>query len=229
MSSALTLLAIGAAAAVSAMAVLWASDTRNRTRAVAAAVRPALVAALAVLYAVRAEQGALGRRVAIASMMGSWGARLAVHLLYERAMRGAEKGRRQSASLVEFLTGGAAALLLSLPAFVSSINPEPDFSAIEYVGAALWVAGFAGASTADRQRIAFAGKSENEAHTGRIGLWRLSPRINEAFEALMWIAFALFASGSPWGWIAFACPAAVLYRLVRPSAASACQPDPLDA
>jgi steroid 5-alpha reductase family enzyme len=31
----------------------------------------------------------------------------------------------------------------------------------------------------------------------------------------MWMAYALFASSSAWGWVGFACPALLLYLLLK--------------
>ena len=41
-------------------------------------------------------------------------------------------------------------------------------------------------------------------------------KIRTALETANWLAFALFASASPWGWLAFACPAAALVLELRP-------------
>ena len=47
------------------------------------------------------------------------------------------------------------------------------------------------------------------------GLWRYSRHPNYFFEWLVWIAYAMFALASPWGWISLACPAVMLYFLLR--------------
>ena len=80
----LMLAALGWLIAAVAMTALWAWQRRARHAGIAAAVWPALVGALAVLYA-NLGDGEWVRRSAIAWMMGSWGARLAVQGLYTRA------------------------------------------------------------------------------------------------------------------------------------------------
>jgi steroid 5-alpha reductase family enzyme len=173
-----------------------------------AAAWPAAVGALAVLYASLGD-GAPVRRSAIAWMMGSWGARLAVQQLYTRTSDFPLSLRR---SYVVLLTSVVA---FSTPALFASLNPEPSLSPVELGAAAIWVFAFAGETTADRQRLRFLA---DPAHAGlrcRAGIWRVLPRAHAVFEVMVWSAFALFASASPWGWISAACPAAVLYLLTR--------------
>ena len=153
-----------------------------------AAIWPAAVGTLAVFYAAIGD-GAPTRRSAIAWMMGSWGARLAVQASYARV-----PDLPPVASYPRLLT---LALFFSTPALFASLNPEPSLTVVELGAAALWVLAFAGETTADR---------------GRLGFVR---RPHAVCEALIWTAFALFASASPWGWLAFACPVARLYLLRR--------------
>ena len=140
-----------------------------------AAAWPAVVGALAVCYATIGA-GWPPRRSAIAFMIGSWGARLAVQALYTRTSL--------LPLLNSYLTLLISALLFSLPAWLASRNADEGFSAVELAAAGLWLIAFAAERTADRQRL------------------RVAP---------VWLAVALFSAGSPWGWIAFVCPAALLY------------------
>ena len=79
----------------------------------------------------------------------------------------------------------------------------------------LWVIGFAGESTADRQLLHFRLDPQNRCRTCQLGLWRYSRHPNYFFEFVMWVAYALFASATPFGWIAFACPAVMLFLLLK--------------
>jgi steroid 5-alpha reductase family enzyme len=145
-------------------------------------------------------------------MTASWGARLAVQALYTRAA-----GVR--AFELPFLSSSfrvvSAVLLFSLPALIASLNVEPSLSALEIGASALWVVAFACETTADRQRLRFTRDPEHEGIVCRSGLWRLVPHAHAVFDLLIWIALALFALASPWGWIALACPAAMLYLLTH--------------
>jgi steroid 5-alpha reductase family enzyme len=169
------------------------------------AIWPALVGALAVLYASLGD-GAWTRRSAIGWMMGSWGARLTLQSVYA-----------ESAGLPQISTqfsSPLAALFFSVPALFAARNPDPSLSLLEIAAAALWMAAFAGETTADRQFLRFAATTENAGHACRSGIWRVVPHAHAVFEALIWVALALFACASPWGWIALACPATMLSVLV---------------
>jgi steroid 5-alpha reductase family enzyme len=182
------------------------------------AVWPACVGALAVLYA-NVENGAWTRRSAIAWMMGSWGARLTVQALYTQASAPALLSSRLSSFPSPFpislLTSHfrllTFSLFFSLPALIASRNPDPSLSSLEIAASALWAVGFGAETTADRQFLRFASNPANAELSCRSGIWRLLPQAHAVCEAAIWTAFALFAFASPWGWIAVACPAAILY------------------
>jgi len=215
---------LGWIAAAAVMAALWALQRRTRNASVADAGWTALVAGLAVLYATQAH-GMSGRRLAIASMMGSWGARLTIFLLYDRVLGKPEDGRyaelRRTRSNPNqwffwfFQAQAAAAVLFSTPALFASLNPAPEFTVLELAGAALWIVGFAGETTADRQLLHFKMNPENSGLVCQTGLWRYSRHPNYFFESMIWVANALFAAASPWGWLSFACPALLLLLIFR--------------
>jgi steroid 5-alpha reductase family enzyme len=178
------------------------------------AVWPACVGVLAVLYA-NVESGAWTRRSAIAWMMGSWGARLTVQALYIRASAPGLAWSRLSPFPSSLLTSHfrllTFSLLFSLPALMASRNPDPSLSSLEIAASALWAVAFGAETTADRQFLRFASNPGNAGLSCRSGIWRLLPRAHAVCEAAIWTAFALFSFASPWGWIALACPAAILH------------------
>lgn len=177
-------------------------------------VLPACIGALAVLYA-NIGGGAWARRSAIAWMMGSWGARLTVQALY--AFK--PEGHRLLTSYFRLLT---VAAFFSLPALMASRNPDPCLSHIEIAACALWVIAFAGETTADRQLLRFTSNPGNAGLTCRSGVWRYSPHAHAIFETLIWIAFALFASASPWGWVSSVCPLARVVLISRGRGSDSC-------
>ena len=177
---------------------MTASPPRTR---ILAAVWPACVGGLAVVYAAVGD-GAWTRRSAIAWMMGSWGVRLTLQSLYA--------GGAGDPLVSSYFESPVAAVFFSLPALLAARNPAPVLSAMEIAAAALWFIAFAGETTADRQYLRFAATTESRALPCRSGIWRLLPQAHAVCEALIWTAFALFASASPWGWIALACPAILL-------------------
>lgn len=188
------------------MALLWAWQLRLRNASVVDAGWTGLIAVFAIADA-RLGHGFGPRRAAIAFMMGSWGLRLMVQLLYVRVFGRQEEGRyaalraqwgeRANARFFWFFQAQAAlATVFSLPAFIASTNAAPDFSPIELIAAGLWSIAFAGETTADRQLLHFTSNSANDGRTCQAGLWRYSRRPNYLFEWLMWVAYALFAFAS---------------------------------
>jgi steroid 5-alpha reductase family enzyme len=219
----ITLAAAGWILAAIVMSALWVWHVRIRNAGVVDAGWALLVAGLAVFY-VNVGDGAWARRSAIGWMMGSWGARLGVYILWDRVFGRPEDpryqtmreewGERADREFFWFFQKQAlAAVFFSLPALFASLNREPALSPIELAAAALWIVGFAGETTADRQLLRFKRNPENRGHTCQSGLWRYSRHPNYFFEWLMWVAYALFAAASPYGWITIACPAAMLFFL----------------
>src|SRR5579862_7114681 len=155
----------GWAVAAIVMALVWVWQRALGNGRVAEAAWALLVAGLAIGYATFSP-GAAQRRMAIGFMMGSWGARLAVHILYDRvygheegeryaALRRSSGGRAGSRFFWLFQMYAAAAVFFSLPALFPSVNPTPDLSLVEIAAAALWIVAFTGETTADRQLTRF--------------------------------------------------------------------------
>src|SRR5262245_57597516 len=226
-SSSLSLIALAGAGWVASalvMAVLWAVQRRTKNAAIADVGWTAVVGGLAILDAVFGS-GWPWRRMAVASMTGSWGARLTVHLLFDRVAGKPEEGRyadlrRRKGERADawffwfFQAQAAAAALFSIPALLACMNPFDDFATAELVAAVVWVVGFTGETTADRQLLFFKMDPANAGRACDAGLWRLSRHPNYFFEWLTWMAYALFASASAYGWIAWICPAIMLYLLL---------------
>ena len=184
------LAALGCVIAAAAMAALWVWQRPRPDARIATAAWPALVGTLAVVYA-NLGDGEWARRSAIAWMMGSWGARLAVQEIYSRAAHPANTtGLARPFWFFQALA--AAAVMASLPALLASLNPQRNLSVVELVACGLWVVGFAGETTADRQRLRFTANPENTGLRGRTGLWRYARRPDRLFEGLIWVAFAIF-------------------------------------
>jgi steroid 5-alpha reductase family enzyme len=173
----------------------------------------ACVAGLSVVYASTGD-GAWARRSAIGWMTGAWGARLAVQALYTRASGASDPSALPlQPTYFRLLT---LSLCFSLPALIASRNGEPTLSFIEMAAGALWVVAFTAETTADRQYLRFTSVAQNAGLPCRAGLWKFSSRAHAICEVVLWTSFALFASASPWGWIAFACPAVMLVLLLTP-------------
>src|ERR1700716_18401 len=168
----LTLAAAGWILAAMVMAALWLWHLRIGNAGVVDAGWALLVAALAIFYA-NAGDGAWTRRSAIAWMMGSWGARLGVYILWDRVF-GRSEDPRYGEMRRDWGERAGAAFFLSRPALFAALNAAPTLSPLELAACALWTVGFAGETTADRQLLRFKRNPENRGHTCESGLWRYS-------------------------------------------------------
>jgi len=205
------LAAAGWALAAIVMAALWRWRLRLGRGGLADAAWPLVAGGLAVFYANVAD-GAWARRSAIAWMLGSWGARLGVYWIWDRVFsRHADPLLRESVS--SFQRSALMAVFFSLPAMFASVDPEPVLGLRELAASALWLVGFAGEATADRQLVRWQ-RANNEGDCAN-GLWRYVPCAHDVFELVTWSAHALFASASPFGWAAIACPVATAFQAYR--------------
>jgi steroid 5-alpha reductase family enzyme len=223
----LALAAAGWLCAAVVMGALWRWHLRLGKTGVAEAAAPLVTGALAVIYA-NAGEGASVHGSAIAWMVGSWGARLSVYLLWDEVFEAAPILDVRE-SLATFEWHALEAVFFAIPALLASFNRAATLSPVELAAAALWLAAFAGETTADRQFVRWRRERAAEAadtpqaatdggqlihaHACRVGVWRYLPHAHDTFELLTWTAHAAFAWSSPFGWVAAACPVAVAYRL----------------
>jgi steroid 5-alpha reductase family enzyme len=215
------------ALALAMMAALWAWHFRVKDAGIVDPGWSAGIGLIALLYAALGS-GWPPRRAAVALMALAWSARLTLHLA--RRLRGEPEEGRYRALRAEwsakganvsrrflffFLFQGLLDVFLSLPMLLAVLNPEPRFSPWEMAGGALWIVSLAGESVADAQLSAFKRNPANRGRTCDAGLWRFSRHPNYFFEWLVWIAWLVFALGSPWGALAAVCPALMLFFLLR--------------
>jgi len=171
--------------------------------------------------------GAPLRRLLVSCAVALWSLRLTVHLARRiAALHPVEEGRyvelrRRWADDVNgrflkfFLFQGLLNVGLSMPFLYAAMNPSPLPGALELAGLLVFTFSLAGESLADAQLDAFRAQPANRGRVCRVGLWRYSRHPNYFFEWLVWCAFALAASSAPFGWISWACPALMLYFLLR--------------
>jgi len=171
--------------------------------------------------------GAFSRRLLITTMAGLWSLRLGGYLA--RRVLGhlqTEDGRyRQlridwasnlNARMFLFFQFQAVLLVaLAVPFLLAASNPAPSLHPLEIVAAVLWLFSLFGETLADAQLAAFKRDPANRGRVCDSGLWRWSRHPNYFFEWLIWVAFALFALASPWGWLALYCPALMLFFLLK--------------
>jgi steroid 5-alpha reductase family enzyme len=224
LSAILHLVLPGAALVILMMFVLWLIHLRIGNASI---VDPGWAFGLplvAVTYAVMGS-GYFWRRWLLAGMAAVWGLRLGSHLL-RRIVGQPEEGRYQELRrqwkanlalkfLAFFEFQALLDLFLSLPFLLAALNPEPTLSPLEYAGTALWLVALAGEALADAQLAAFKRDPASRGQVCQRGLWNYSRHPNYFFEWLIWVAWALFALASPYGWTAVLCPMLMFYFLFR--------------
>lgn len=181
---------------------------------------------LAIFYAV-AGNGWISRRILLGTMVALWSLRLGTHLgLRVFRHHPAEDGRyRQlrkdwatnfTAKMFWFFQMQAASVVvLGVGFLLVARNTVPTFAAAEFAGAVLWLIAIAGEALADAQLAAFKRESAGTKAVCDRGLWRYSRHPNYFFEWLVWVAYFVFALGSPWGVVAIVGPASILWLLLR--------------
>jgi steroid 5-alpha reductase family enzyme len=185
----LKLVALAIAMSSAAMTALWLWQRRDPSAGTVSALWPALVAALAIVFATLGD-GDWARRSAVGWMMGAWGARLAVHGMSTRAASLADAASMRSFWTFQALA--ATAVAASTPALLAALNRSPQLSTLELAACALWVIGFTGETTADRQLLRFRSDPSHAGRECRTGLWRYSRAVDRIFEAVIWCAFLMF-------------------------------------
>jgi steroid 5-alpha reductase family enzyme len=218
-------LTIGTASVCGLMLILWLIHLPLRNAAIVDAGWAGGLALLGVIYAALGGGYPL-RSVLIAAMAALWGLRLAIYLLFTRVIGHPEEGRyvqlrrewgdyQPLKFLLFFQFQALLAVLLATPFLLATLNWRPWLSALEYAGTALWLMAWMAEFVADSQLHSFKSNPANRGITCRVGLWRYSRHPNYFFEWLIWVAFAVFAMGSPYGYVAVFAPLLMLFFLFR--------------
>jgi len=171
--------------------------------------------------------GAPLRKSLIVAMVVLWSLRLGTHLLI-RVSRHHPREDERYASLREqfpqrpwlmffgfFQFQALLVGLLAVPFAVACANPAPGLHGWEIAGVVLWILALGGEALADRQLNRFRNDPVNKGQVCQGGLWRYSRHPNYFCEWLIWIAYFLFALGSPGGWIALIAPLLMYFFLTQ--------------
>jgi steroid 5-alpha reductase family enzyme len=215
---------MGAAIVAVMMLVVWIIHLLIRNAAIVDVGWAAGLAVLAFFYAIAAP-GYFARKWAMAAMVGFWGLRLAAYLLFARVIGKTEEGRYVQLRkewktylpfrfLFLFEFQAVLVVVLSLPFLLACVNPAAPLARIEKIGAGIWLLAVIGEAVADEQLNRFKKNPANSGKTLRAGLWKYSRHPNYFFDWLVWVGYAGFALGSPWGWLGLISPALVLYFLL---------------
>ena len=168
------------------------------------------------------------RQLLLAAMTTIWSVRLGWHLLVRvvsdhpredsryAQLRRDWRGTAMAGRFFWFFQFQAiAAVVLSAPLIVVAVDPAGAVGRVHFAGAALWLIGVGGEAMADRQLARFRARPESRGEVCREGLWRYSRHPNYFFEWVVWCGFGLYATGSPFGWLAWYAPLLMLVILLK--------------
>lgn len=222
----LSLIALGALVAFLLFTFTWLLSLRLNNFSFVDITWSYSLAFLAPLYAFAGQGLPLRKGIAVVIAI-VWSLRLGTYLLVRihrhhphedvryTVLREKWKGNLALNFFGFFQAQALLIVLLSVPILLACLNPAPQLSLVEIIGAAVWFIGISGEALADAQMNAFKRDPTTKGQVCQVGLWRYSRHPNYFFESQVWLGFWLFACGSPWGWATFYAPALILYFLLR--------------
>jgi len=165
---------------------------------------------------------ALTRQSLSTGMVMIWALRLGCFLFYRVLASGEDKRFENvrsdpSAFLVYWFVQSLWVFFTLFPALVVNIeqNQQRQLSITDYLGVALWVAGFMIEVIADYQKTQFRSDLLNKNNFISTGLWSISRHPNYFGEVVLWIGVTLLATSafSGWKWIGLLSPGFVYLLL----------------
>lgn len=171
-------------------------------------------------------EGNFWRYLLLTIVVGAWAGRLTFYLgrrfspgrddpRYERILsRWVFSSSLTVKVLCLYLLQGAIASFLCLPFLLIFSNGGSQFSPWEVYGVLVWSVGFWGVATADSQLARFRAEGLLGEGVCSIGLWKYSRHPNYFFEFIVWVAYAMMALGSSWGFLGLMSPCLMFYLLV---------------
>jgi steroid 5-alpha reductase family enzyme len=220
------LLSAAFAAGLALMILVWLVAKRINNASIVDVAWSLGFAILAVVYYLLGEGDGL-RKLLVCAMAFVWSLRLGVYLWIRIAKHHPEEDGRYATLRAQFprhtwamffgffMLQGVLLVVLSVPFAMAASNSQPGLTPWEWGGAALWLVAMLGEAVADFQLHRFRSQPANKGRTCRVGLWQYSRHPNYFFEWLVWVAFFVFATGTPDGWITIYCPAIMLFFLFK--------------
>ncbi|MDM7926449.1 MAG: DUF1295 domain-containing protein [bacterium] len=166
------------------------------------------------------------RSIAVTALVTIWGLRLALHIFGRNRgkaedFRYAEMRRKwgrhaEWKSYVNvFLAQGFLLFIIAWPIVLANLpSPGAGFGPLEWLGLAVWIAGFAFEAVSDRQlRDFIRNRKTPDSPYMTEGLWKYSRHPNYFGEALLWWGIFLLAVRSPLGWTGIVSPLLIGFLL----------------
>jgi steroid 5-alpha reductase family enzyme len=168
------------------------------------------------------------RGILLTGLATVWGLRLSVYLSWRnwgqgedyryQAMRRHWGARFWWVSLFTvFVLQAVFAWFISLPLQIGVTRSESPLNVLDYVGAGIWLAGFAVESVGDLQLARFKADPTNAGKVMDRGLWRYTRHPNYFGDAVQWWGLYVIAVSAPGGIWTVLSPIFMTYLLMRVS------------
>jgi len=179
----------------------------------------------AVTWALSAGHGDDARKILVFALTAVWGLRLSGHIYLRNRGQGEDKRyasflRHSKGSLAAFVlryvywAQGWVMWVVSLPLQVAMYE-EAGLSAITWIGAAVWAAGFGFEAIGDLQLRRFRSDAANAGKVLDRGLWRYTRHPNYFGDAVVWVGLWLVACSHWLGVLTVVAPALMTWMLLQ--------------
>ena len=171
--------------------------------------------------------GAPERKLLLAVLATIWALRLGAYLTWRKSGEGEDPrytrfiehhgaARRNWTALTRvFGLQGVVMWVVALPVMLGQVWREPEtLGPVAFVGAAIWLFGFAFEAIGDWQMTRFKADPANQGQVMDRGLWRYTRHPNSFGDACVWFGLFLIACENPWGLITIISPIAMTYFLL---------------
>ncbi|HEY0031435.1 MAG TPA: DUF1295 domain-containing protein [Bacteroidia bacterium] len=158
------------------------------------------------------------RKNILCALAGLWSLRLGFYLMIRvgshldeeegryKQLRAEWAPNANAKFFVFFQMQALSNVFLAIPFFIIALNPAPQLSMSEYIGAGLWLLAIIGEGLSDWQLKQFKKNPANKGKVCESGFWNYSRHPNYFFQLMIWISVLIFALPSPYGWISVVCP-----------------------
>jgi steroid 5-alpha reductase family enzyme len=223
------LTAFGLNIAMILMAVVWAIARRIGNAGCLDVAAAGGFALLACFYATVGTGDPL-RKWLLAGMVTAWSLRLGLLLLLDLGRTHPQEPRRFLTLRENFpkrpwlmffgFSQYLAALVavFSVPFAIACSNPALGLRGVEVLAAILWLVTMCASTVVREPFRRWLRERKGSTLTRDTNLSRYSLRPSSLPEWLAWLAYFLFALGSPWGWTTFYCPLLMFYSLTTANA-----------
>lgn len=215
------LICFGACAIIMTIVYLWALKIKNNGVVDIFWAFNFLAIAVIVFFLAKGYEP---RKEVVFALSGLWSLRLGIYLLVRVGGHLKEEEGRYKALRAEWSNAkfygfyqmqALSNVFLSIPFFITSLNPEPHMHVLEYIGAGMWLLSIVGEGLSDYQLKLFKKDPANKGKVCQYGLWNYSRHPNYFFQLMIWISVTVFSVSSPYGWLAVLCPLSIGFLIFK--------------